>query len=150
MKWNCSSCAPLLSVIANMSIVQILCRLFRCYCSDKGETLHIHNLHVHFGLHSHRKWLTMYLNHGLCILSCAAFVKYQIRDTIASFPTGTTYARADILYQIWKTLNFYKLLYSPLKFQGNEAGCYIYADHKVSGYITSQYNLSNETCHLKL
>ena len=39
MKWNCSSCARLLSVIANMSmfIVQI-----------RERTLHIHNLHVHF------------------------------------------------------------------------------------------------------
>ena len=25
------------------------------YCSDKGETLHIHSLHVHFRLYSHQK-----------------------------------------------------------------------------------------------
>ena len=79
------------------------------YCSDKGETLHIHNFHIHFRLHSHQKWLTVYSNPGLCTLSCAAFVDYQIRDTVASFPIGTKYARSEIWYRIWKTLNFYKL-----------------------------------------
>ena len=73
------------------------------YCSGKGETLHIHNLHVH------QKWLTVYLDLGLCTLSCAAFVEYQIRNTVASFPIGTKYAQSEIWYRIWKTLNFYKL-----------------------------------------
>ena len=59
------------------------------YCSDKGETLHIHNLPVHFPLYSHQKWLTVYLDLGLCTLSCAAFCEYQIRDTVASLPIDT-------------------------------------------------------------
>ena len=46
-------------------------------------------------------------------LSCAAFVEYQIRDTVASFPISTKYARSEIWYRIWKTLNFYKLLSTP-------------------------------------
>ena len=66
------------------------------YCSEKGETLDIHNLHIHFRLHSHQKWLRMCSNPGLCTLSCAVFVEYQIRDTIASFPVGTKYARSEI------------------------------------------------------
>ena len=81
------------------------------YCLDKGETLHIHNPHVHFRLHRQEslKVINSVFKPWLCTLSCAAFVEYQIRDTVASFPIGTKYAQSEIWYRIWKTLNFYKL-----------------------------------------
>ena len=56
-----------------------------------------------------------------------------------------THARARAhthTHTLYRVILLRSTLYSPLNFQGNEAGCYIYVDNKVSRYSTPQYNLS--------
>ena len=83
------------------------------YCSDKGETLHIHNLPCSLLITQSPKVINSVFKSWLVYfeLCCVRRIpdKDQIRDTLASFPIGTKYARSEIWYRIWKTLNFYKL-----------------------------------------